>query len=250
MHDVSAAGWKMAVMSSALPSPVLTFADIVAFSDLVREQCPDNEFAKKTIDHLFAVLVEQNPPAVDDPVRLPAHLDALERRIRKDWRAWVALLPSAPEERRYPDPRSPGGLPASWRVVASTMVVEPGVDADEVFGEPDAPVLVVVARPEEGGWVLLRHERPNVSPVPLHEVDGLSGETTQTWLDESLGHLLTHASEGATEKTALGRRVRPLVPWLREVFMASFDEADPVEAAEKMLYALTGSVGALPQAAH
>lgn len=92
-----------------------------------------------------------------------------------------------------------------------------------------------LARRPPGDWVLMRHER---------DIERLRVLTASA----SLGTLYQRAMDSAGDimPPALASM---MAAWLKGVLTGMFDASDPVEAAEQVLFALSGTLTVVPRAA-
>lgn len=131
------------------------------------------------------------------------------------WRRgqWEAMRQAA-----HPPLTDPGALPEGW-VAVSTFTSTDGL-------------VWCLCRRQDGGWL-------TVSQYPSKAQTALSGA------EESLGDLfslMVRARERANAPTEV-------TDWLKGTIMAMYDPADPVEAAEQVLFALTDTMRVPPRAA-
>lgn len=148
-----------------------------------------------------------------------------------EWRGtvprWLVSI-GGPAERSqpHPEPIQPGGLPRGWTTRAVLREFQPEAD------------LHLVCR-EGGGVGLLRHERDLHRTMRIFSMaDNLVDLDTR---------LFERYPPGANEDQGLLGGVRD---WVRGVLVALYDLADPEEAAEATLLALSGRVRTPPRAAY
>lgn len=159
-----------------------------------------------------------------DPDALPTHLAVLERAVLDESAVWSAGFPVVSTIAQVPDPRLPGGLPAGWAVRAH----HPNYGADDTG--------LFLVRRESGGWMLVRYE----SDLRRARIE---------WIDSSLAALHVSVTEGMVEGWKSPAEISAIHRWLSGVLLSLFDEADPVEASEKVLFALSGTLTCPPRLA-
>lgn len=133
--------------------------------------------------------------------------------------------PPAAARRVCPRPDQPGGLPTGWHNVSS-----------HIEAHNQARVLWFLARRDTGGWVLLAHKEDAAS-------------TAVVTAEARLSMLYTEfAATLADSGTAPMRLVGEVTGWLQSLLGALYDPTDRHEAAEKVLFGLTGRVRTPPRA--
>lgn len=122
----------------------------------------------------------------------------------------------------YPSPTTEAGLPARWRLHST-------------LADVDRSVQWCLVERDAGGWILLYHHL-------------LLEQTAMRWGRESLAAAYETLQRDAARPDGSGE-ARALADWLRDVLVGLYDPTDPDEAAERMLFALSGNLRTPPRAA-
>jgi hypothetical protein len=118
----------------------------------------------------------------------------------------------------HPAPDADHGLPDGWMAV-STFTASEGI-------------VWCLTRRDAGGWLLVSH-------------DPSTRETALSGAEETLAGLFATLLR-ARERVGAPREA---TDWLKGVISAMYDPADPNEAAEQVLFALTDKIRTPPRAA-
>lgn len=135
---------------------------------------------------------------------------------------WGAGLPrSALGQARYPSPDI--GLPPGWVPVAHRF-------------DFDRHSFYWLACRDVGGWVIMSHDRD-------------AEHTLVVAADTALGDLYTRAANSTVGTDRFSKDGAQIAKWLKDVLVGMFDPDDPVEAAERMLFTMTGDLTFVPRRA-
>lgn len=169
--------------------------------------------------------------ASDDPTP-----DAVAEDAKQEFLRWSeacqrakGIVPTGPpkrEMRPHPAPEATGGLPAGWTLASQRP--RPGT-AGATWA------MARRAREIGGGWVVLLH----------WDDDAL---TEFLFANESLADL--YVDLVATTKVMKANDIATAsLGWYKELLVGLYDPTDPDEAAEQMLFALSGVMRTPPKAA-
>lgn len=122
---------------------------------------------------------------------------------------------------RHPAPNTPGGLPAGWTLLTCTTASDTAT-----WG---------LCRRDAGGWLLVRH-------IPS------TAETTVNAARESLGDMFKVVHTTNLSIPVVWTVSDELVDWLQSFIVNAYDPTDPDEAAERVLFALSGTLRRPPKA--
>lgn len=169
--------------------------------------------------------------ASDDPTP-----DAVAENAKQEFLRWSeacqrarGIVPTGPpkrEMRPHPAPETIGGLPEGWTLVSQRL--RPGAAGG---------TWAMARRAAEmgGGWVVIVH-----------------------WDDDALTEFLFASESLADLYVDLVTTTKVMQPndiatasleWYKELLVNLYDPADPAEAAEQMLFALSGTMRVPPRAA-
>lgn len=175
------------------------------------------------------------PPAIDAVAhqRLSQQekqgLRDLSRDVASEWFDWENTLPPGVESysvHDYPNPAAEHGLPKGWTIVARRDY------PSRTSGVFDLSLI----RRQTGGWVVVRYEPSAVE-----------GYSRMVWVDVTLAHMYTDVTRAVAEETGSEKgRMQIVYDLLAPFLVGLFDDADPSEAKEKALFALSGILTYVP----
>lgn len=162
--------------------------------------------------------------------------DACAAAAKQEFMRWSeahqrarGIIPTGPPKsgtRPHPAPHAPDGLPEGW-TLASTRT-RPG---------PRRGTWAMARRPQEngGGWVVLLHWDDNAL-------------TEFLFARQALADMYVELVR-ATTMMASNEISDASLDWYKELLVGLYDPTDPTEAAEQMLFALSGVMRTPPRAA-